>query len=60
MTDKTYLMIYEGKKFLVEAKSLTEAMEEANRHFRPHSGMWVDKKTPDYTYEWQKIYGPFI
>jgi hypothetical protein len=60
MTEKTYLMIYEGRKFLVETDTLVEAMEAANRHFKPHSGMWIAKETPDYTYEWKKIYSPFI
>jgi len=52
MKVKTYLMIYESRKFLVEVETPDEAMEAANYHFKSNGGTWVAEETPDYTYEW--------
>jgi len=52
---KSYLFIYEEKKFLVEAETEGEAMNAANRHFWPYQGMW--EATDETTFEWRTVIG---
>jgi len=47
---KAYLMIYEGRKLLVEALTAAGALKEANDHFAPFGGTWVE--TENLTFEW--------
>jgi len=49
---KTFLMVYESKKLLVEARTLYEAIFEAGVHFQLDNGGW--NQVDDLTFIWKK------